>query len=127
MKGSCAYVMLVRPWIACLFTVGFAVFVTGTKSEDIQEGVLRILRDLCGEDDDLLLHICDSIELIDSDGACDEQKSLRLVCEIFPHARFLCRDATHSARRLTRNPWSADLTSVRSLRCTFRHLSRFAL
>ena len=80
----------------------------GTKSEDIQAGVLSILQDLCGEDDDLLLHICDSVELIDSDGASDEQKSLRLLQEVFHQARFLCRDATHSARRLTRNPWTAD-------------------
>lgn len=80
----------------------------GTKSEDIQAGVLSILQDLCGEDDDLLLHICDSVELIDSDGASDEQKSLKLLQDVFVHARFLCRDATHSARRLTRNPWTAD-------------------
>ncbi|CAK9092657.1 Uncharacterized protein SCF082_LOCUS43606 [Durusdinium trenchii] len=80
----------------------------GTKSEDIEAGVLSILDDLCDGDHELLLHVCDSVELIDSDGASDEQKSLRLLCDIFPHAIFLCRDSTHAARRLTRNPWAAD-------------------
>ena len=60
-------------------------------------------------DEALYAHIGASVELIDADGASDEQKTIRLLSKtVFPNARFLCRDATHSARRLTKSPWTAD-------------------
>ena len=86
----------------------------GTKSEHIVEAVHEILVDFCSGrdgtvDKDLYEHICQSVELLDADGASDEQKVIRLLAEVmFPAARFIVRDTTHSARRLTRSPWSAD-------------------
>eukprot|EP00435_Cladocopium_sp_Y103_P016117 s5396_g4.t1 len=86
----------------------------GTKTEHIVTAVHEIIMDFCigrdgTMDSDLYDHICQSVELLDSDGASDEQKAIRLLADVlFPHARFIVRDSTHSARRLTRSPWSAD-------------------
>lgn len=86
----------------------------GTKSEHIVEAVQEVVLDFCScadgnIDTELYEHICASVELIDSDGASDEQKAIRLLADsLFPNCRFLCRDATHSARRLTKCPWDAD-------------------
>ena len=86
----------------------------GTKSTDLVEATESALIDFCTDptghlDEELYLHICLSVELLDSDGASDEQKTLRLLqVQLFPNARFLCRDVTHSARRLTKSPWTAD-------------------
>lgn len=85
----------------------------GTKAEDILQATQDTIVDFCTDhlgvfDDGLHEHICQAVELLDSDGAADEQKSLRLLSQLLPNARFICRDATHSARRLTSKPWAAD-------------------
>ena len=92
----------------------------GTKSQHIRDAVQKILTVMCTDsknclDADLYEHIRATVELLDGDGASDEQRSLRLLTSghgqaepLFPNVKILCRDATHSARRLTKNPWSAD-------------------
>ena len=92
----------------------------GTKSQDICHAVQQVLTEFCTDwqnnfDVGLYEHIRSVVELVDGDGASDEQRSLRLLtCRrgaiepLFPCVRILSRDATHSARRLTKNPWSAD-------------------
>ena len=85
----------------------------GTKSEDLVHATHEVIMDFCslpdGTFDESLYHILHAVELVDSDGASDEQKAIRLLSDsLFPNCRFLVRDCTHSARRLTKCPWTAD-------------------
>ncbi|CAE7822111.1 unnamed protein product [Symbiodinium sp. CCMP2592] len=88
----------------------------GTKSEDLQEATVRILSRFCGGDLRLMARISEKVEMIDADGASDEQRTLNLLSgragavrsTMFPNIRIRVRDPTHCARRLSANPWAVD-------------------
>ena len=99
--------------------VGFA-HNWGTTSAHLVEAVQQVLRDFCTDyqgrfDEGLLRHFCQVTELLNGDGASDEQRSIRLLSSVrggtppvFPNIKVLVRDCTHGARRLTQRPWTVD-------------------
>lgn len=92
----------------------------GTTSAHLCEAVQEILRDFATDyqgrfDEGLLRHLCQVTELLNGDGASDEQRSIRLLSSarggtppVFPNIKVLVRDCAHGARRLTSRPWTVD-------------------
>ena len=88
----------------------------GTKSKEIHDATLHILKDFCTtrvtsdkgrcEADqeaalvsDLFEHVKSRIELFDADGATDEQRAGRLLMDELPNLKLVVRDRTHAATR----------------------------
>jgi hypothetical protein len=89
----------------------------GTKSKEIHDATLHILKDFCTKRvtsdnrqatadreptalmSDLFEHVKSRIELFDADGATDEQRAGRLLMDELPNLKLVVRDRTHAATR----------------------------
>ena len=100
----------------------------GTDSKEIKAATLQIMKEACTRrlrpprgavcestvDFELFSRLKTRVELFDTDGASDEQKTGRLLaghdgpCGDFPNIKVQLQDKTHAATRLTLKPWLAD-------------------
>ena len=87
----------------------------GTLSQELAEASHRILERFCARngsvDHGFLQQLSAAVELLDADGASDEQRCLRLLGQnFFTNVKMCIKDPTHCARRLATSPWAADPT-----------------
>lgn len=82
-------------------------------SEGLVKAMWKILECFCATDDGLdqalLKHIQQKVELLNADGASDEQVSLRLLAsKCFSNIVARTRDRTHACQRILSRPWASD-------------------
>ena len=87
----------------------------GTLSQELAQASKRILERFCTKDgstdNSLFQQLSAAVELLDADGASDEQRCLRLLGQnFFTNVKICIKDPTHCARRLATSPWAADPT-----------------
>lgn len=79
----------------------------GTTSSSLMAALTEILTEFCRGDQDFFRSIVKRIEVLDADGASDEQTSARdLRAMLLKDVKIILRDKAHASRRVLSRPWS---------------------
>ncbi|CAK9022737.1 unnamed protein product [Durusdinium trenchii] len=78
-----------------------------TTSTALAAALQKMLKDFCQQDEELYNSVLKHIEVLDADGASDEQTSAREIrAMLLKDVKMILKDKAHASRRVLSRPWN---------------------